>query len=211
MKKTFFLIVLCALLSAFSYGQSGTKSNQDAFANVIYVRLGYGLPGGNLKTEEVLTAGAKFEVGTLFYIRSLNLPEKFKIGVDATYLSLTGLVNKDNFINDNQTNSYFTAGLKLGPSISYNFAGSWIADVYLKVHPHYFITGEQNKYDAPTQLKIGYSTGLNVRYKALMIGYELTSSTYTFDVETTPSRAAMETTAKKIKLPVAFLTLGVNL
>lgn len=212
MKKTF-LLALTVLLAGYSFGQKTNGNKSNVFNNAMYVHVGYGFPGGDLKSENELTAGAQFEVGSRFYINSLALPEKLKLGIDATYLSISGMVNKDSLKNNNQTNSYFTAGVKVGPCVSYNFAGQWVADVFLKLHPHYFITGEHDAiYNAATQLKLGTSLGFNIRCKALMIGCEFTSAKYDFDVTThTPARALLETTSKSIKLPVTVLSIGVTL
>ena len=208
MKKNL-VFVFTMLFAATTFGQkSGT--NSDVINNAIYARIAYGYPGGTLKSEGVLTAGAQFEVGTVFYINKLSLPDELKLGVDVTYMSISGMVNKDNLVNNNQTNSYFTAGVKVGPCLSYNFAGKWIADLYFKLHPHYFITGEQNQYDAATQLKFGTSMGLNIRYRALMLGCEFTSARYDFDVAETASRALQASTSQSIKLPATFLSIGVN-
>ncbi|MEI6059356.1 MAG: hypothetical protein WCR72_01545 [Bacteroidota bacterium] len=210
MKKPF-LLVFAVLLAGFSFGQKGNGTNTNVFSNPLYVRIGYGSPGEDLKSEKVLTAGAQFELGSIFYINAVKLPEKLKLGIDATFLSFSGLVNRDSLSKNNKTNSYFTAGVKLGPCLSYNFAGHWIADAFIKFHPQYFITGEHDKYDAATQFKLGSSMGINIRYKALMIGCEFTSAKYDFDVATTTTRTALETTSKTIKLPVTFISLGVNL
>ncbi len=209
MKKNV-LLALALMIAGYSFGQKSADVKANVFHNTVYAHVAYGYPGGTLKTEGVLTAAAQFEVGSLFYINALPLPEKLKLGVDVTYMSISGLINKDNLSNNNQTNSYFTAGIKLGPCLSYNFAGQWVADVFVKLHPHYFITGEQNKYDAATQFKMGSSMGLNIRYKALMLGCEFTSAKYDFTVSDLSARSVQATTSQSIKLPVTFLSLGVN-
>ncbi len=207
MKKVI-LLAVSILMAAYSYSQS----SNNVFDNAVYARIGYGFPGGELKTNDVVTAGGQFEVGTIFYINSIKLADKLRLGVDVTYLSITGLLNMESSQNDNKTDSYFTAGLKVGPCVSYNLTGDLIGDVYFKIYPNMFIAGEteNHNYNAENQTKIGTSFGLNLRYKAVMLGFELTSNKYDFDLPVA-ARTIQATETQAIKLPVSFLTLGVNL
>jgi hypothetical protein len=68
------------------------------------------------------------------------------------------------------------------------------------------IAGETKYYDynAENQLKLATSFGLNVRYKAIMVGCEFTSAKYDFVVGT------LSPDNKTIKLPVTIVSLGVN-
>lgn len=191
---------------SFAQKNAGNK----LFHNALYARLGYAMPGGELKSGNILTAGAQFEVGNIFYINALKSPEKLKLGIDATYLSLSGFVNQDSLSANDETNSYFSAGVKIGPCLSYNFAAQWIADAYFKLEPKYFITGQKGIYDAATQFKLGTSFGLNIRYRAVMLGCEFSSAKYDFDVASTTVKALEDTTPKSVKLPVTVLSLGVN-
>jgi hypothetical protein len=207
MKKPL-LFWLALMFAAFSFAQKNAGKNP--FDNALYARLGYALPGGDLKTGNILTAGAQFEVGNIFYINALKSPEKLKLGIDATYLSLSGFVNQDSLSANDETNSYFTVGVKIGPCVSYNIAGQWIADAYFKLEPKYFITGQKGIYDAATQFKLGTSFGLNIRYRAVMLGCEFSSAKYDFDVISTTVKAVEVTTAQSVRLPVTVLSLGVN-
>lgn len=198
MKKAAFFALLL-VFTTMTYAQSN-----GVFDNAVYLRLGYGFPGGDLKTKEVITAGAQFEAGTIFYLQSLKLHEKLKLGIDVT-LAGQGFVNQDNMFNNNQTNSYMKAGLKVGPCLSYNFAGDWIADGYFKLFPHAFGTGEHDTYFAETQFKLGTSMGLNIRYKALILGCEMSSGKYDFEYS-----GGEEPENVSIKLPATMLSLGVK-
>lgn len=203
MKKiTLFAIV--ALLSVTAFSQKGV------FDNAVYIRPGYAFPGGDMKDGKVITHGAQFEVGTIFYISGVKLPDNMKFGIDATYMAISGYVNLDKSQNENKTDSYFRAGMKVGPCFSYNFAGNWIGDVYVKAYPHTFVTGEKENshLDAKTQTKVGLSTGLNIRYKALVIGYEFMTGKYKFDF-VDPS---MDVTSdsKNIAIPTSVLSIGVK-
>lgn len=204
--KRIILIVLIAVLGISAYSQNGNKG---VFDNAVYARLAYGMPGGELKTIGAVTAGGQFEVGTIFYLQKLTLPEKLKLGIDVTYLSISGVFNKKSSQDNNKTDSYFMAGAKVGPCVSYNFADEWIGDVYFKLYPHSFIAGETENhfYNAENQFKLGTSFGLNVRYKALMVGCEFTNAKYDFTI-TAPAKVASGKTS--VKLPVTFLSLGVN-
>jgi hypothetical protein len=207
MKKILLFAVLISLAVS-SFSQPGNS----AFNNAVYIRASYSMPGGTLKTDKVISGGAQFEVGTIFYINSLNLPEKLKLGIDATYLSFTGLFNSSAIKDSNETVSFFTAGAKVGPCLSYNFAPDWFADVYFKIHPNYFIVGQKDlAYAADNQFKIGTSFGLNVRWKVLMIGCEFTSAKYSFDLVNPLIDGILPVReSKSIKLPITNISLGVN-
>jgi len=192
------------MLALSAYCQvAGGEDNLD---NAVYARIGLGFPGGTLGDEEVVTAGPQFEVGTIFYLNSVKIADKMKLGVDVTYLSLSGVVNSPDLINDNKTDSYFMAGVKAGPCFSYNFAGKFIADAYFKLYPNMLIAGETeyHDYNAENQFKLGTSFGLNVRYRALMVGFEFSSTKYDFEVGTQSPKN------ESIKLPLTVVSLGVN-
>jgi len=208
MKKTIMLaVILVIAISAFSQ----KRTDKGVFKNAFYVRFGYGFVGGDLKSFNLINRDAQFELGSLFYINALNLPEKLKLGIDATYISLSGFAEKDSLMKNHKSVSYLTAGAKLGPCLSYNFAGKWIADLYFKIHPNGFSPVQQdNTYRAPIQFKMGTSFGLNIRWKALMLGTEFTSTKYDFKIFSPVSKALNSSTPTTIKLPAANLSLGVN-
>lgn len=203
--KRFFLLAVAIVLAVTTFSQNSDLDN------AVYVRLGYGMPGGTLKSAVNITAGAQFEVGSIFYINALKLPEKLKLGIDATYLSFSGFEDMQMMKDSNETVSYFTAGAKVGPVVSYNFAKNCVADVYFKLHPHYFITGQKHAdYIADNQFKLGTSFGLNVRWKFLMVGCELTSAKYDFTTTALPARKITSDQNVTFKLPVTNLSIGVN-
>jgi hypothetical protein len=192
-----------------AWSQKG--GDKGVFDNAFYARIGYAFPGGDLKTAESITAGALFEIGTIFYISDIKLPEKLKFGVDATFASISGFANQKMMNEENKTDSYFTAGFKVGPCISWNFTGHWIADAYIKFHSHMFGTGEHkyHGYEADGQKKFGTTGGLNIRWKALMLGWEFINSTYQFvRIPDTPDLESFH--EGKISLPVQNITLGVK-
>ena len=208
--KKLLLLSLVTLFAATTFAQS--KSNNGIFHNTTYVHVGYGFPGGTFKSEGLVTAAAQFECGTMFYLNFKSLPEKLRLGIDVDYLSLSGMANKDSLSKSNKSVSYFTAGIKLGPCVSYNFGGDFIGDAYFKVYPHKFITGQKDVvYTAPTQTQFGTSFGLNLRWKALMLGCEFSSATYDFEKTSSSSARAAEAVENvSINLPVTVLSLGVN-
>lgn len=204
--KRLFLLAVAIVLAVTTFSQNSDLDN------AVYVRLGYGMPGGTFKSTLNTTAGAQFEVGTIFYLNGLKLPEKLKLGIDATFLSFSGFVDRQMMKDNNETVSYFTAGAKVGPVVSYNFAKNFVGDVYFKLHPHYFITGQKHEdYTADNQFKLGTSFGLNVRWKFLMVGCEFTSAKYDFVQTLVPAARLLENTQDlSLKMPVTNLSLGVN-
>lgn len=205
-------IILFSLMSMIALVTYSQNSDKGVFDNAVYTHFGYSIPGGTLKTEEAITAGLQFEFGTIFYINKLELPEKLKLGLDATFVSISGFANREMSKEENKSDSYFTAGAKLGPIVSYNFTGQWIADAFFKVHPHQFIVGEteNHNFEAENQFKLGTSFGLNIRYKALMIGCEFTGAKYDFNSIINAGRSTLVTDTYSMKLPVTTISLGVN-
>jgi hypothetical protein len=205
MRKIFLTLLALTIVVAAWSQKSGDKG---VFDNAFYARIGYAFPGGELKDKEAITAGAQFEIGTIFYVRSVKLPEKLKFGIDATFVSISGFENLKMMNDQNKSDSYMRAGFKVGPAISYNFVDKWIADLYVKLHSNQFYTGEDENhgYHANTQKNFGTSVGLNIRWKALMLGYEFNTSQYDFDK--IPDGEGFK--SGKISLPVSQLTLGVK-
>jgi hypothetical protein len=207
--KRIILLAITALWAVSSYSQSG--EDKGVFDNAVYGRIGLGFPGGELGSNEVVTAAAQFEVGTIFYFSSLKIADNMKLGIDITYLIISGLANSPDLINDNKSDSYFLAGIKAGPCFSYNFTGKLIADVYFKLYPHLFRSGETqyHAYNGEDQTKLGTSFGLNVRYRALMVGFEYTSAKYDFVVGY-PDGSALYDYSESIKIPIPYFSLGVK-
>jgi hypothetical protein len=207
MKKL--LVLTAALVLSFtSYSQ---QTDKGVFDHAIYARLAYGMPGSPLKTDGVIDMSGLFEAGTIFYIHALKLPGTLKLGIDVTYVSATSLFNRQDATDNNETVSYFTAGAKLGPCLSWNFAGKCIADVYYKAHPNYFITGQKDDvYTAENQFKFGTSFGLNLRWNALMLGCEFTSASYDFSKITANKQVIAGAETEAMKIPVTNLSLGVK-
>jgi hypothetical protein len=206
--KKIVLLAIALVLAISSFSQS--RNNKGVFDNAVYFRVGGSFPGGDMKSAKFLTAGAQFEAGTIFYINAIKLPEQFRLGVDVTYVSVSGFYNKESLKDNNETISYFTAGSKVGPCFSYNFQGDWIIDAYIKLFPHQFITGQKDSYWlADNQFRLGTSMGLNIRWKVLMLGWEYTSAKYKY-YEASPSPDIFPDHTFYMTMPVTNLTLGLN-
>jgi len=180
MKKLTILLTV-ALISTAAFAQGSID-------NEVYFRFGYSLPtwkqfGGTKSDWSDLgfqkRGGFMGEVGTIFMLKSIPLPDGMAIGIDADYISFY-------FQRFNVENEFGTIDLatlrvdsKVGPSFTYSPVKNVAFDVYAKVDVSWVtataIIYDENADDAEGYGKIaavGLSTGFNVRLSVVMLGFE---------------------------------------
>jgi hypothetical protein len=171
------------------------SGNDNIFDNAFYLRVGSTKPLGPFgETPDNLghfydsysgekgfgaKRGIMAEMGTIFYL-DLPLPEKIKFGIDATFLdfSFNGVDWKD---PDVSISSFLFAGVKVGPAFSVNPIGKIVLDGYFKIAPTMVRVGYADYYsdnwscyiEDTYHSVIHKSIGLNFRYQALILGWEL--------------------------------------
>jgi len=207
--KTLALTLSLLAVTIASHSQHGHKG---VFDNAVYLRFGYALPTGEMVTEEVIAQGAGFEVGTIFYFNFLNFSDRFRVGLDATYASVGGYTNLDALAESFASDTYYLAGLKLGPCVSYNFGGRWIVDATFKIHPHRLgaVEDYNHGYHPLSHNEYGSALGFNLRWRALMLGCEMTSAKYDFEITRQTDQSLDITEKKTVKLPATTMTIGFN-
>ena len=205
------IVLTFAFLGVTIAGQC-QHGHKGVFDNAVYLRFGYSLPDGEMVTEEIITEGAGFEVGTIFYLNFLNFSDRFRVGIDATYASVGGYTNLNTLAESFASDTYYLAGLKIGPCVSYNFAGRWIVDATFKIHPHRLGAVEDfnHGYRPVSHNEYGSALGFNLRWRALMLGCEMTSAKYDFEITRSTDRSSDVTENKTVKLPATVLTIGFN-
>ncbi len=194
MKKIIFTITTVLLLL-------NTAIAQDALSNKFYFRYAISSPMdgyynyGDWEIEDFTNKkGGAIEFGSIFYLNSLDLGSKAKLGIDVNYFSASkhtlgmenieidldfGLGGGGSVSISFPDYKFYNFGSKVGLLFSYNIWDKLNADVYAKANPIWAnIAIMDYKDDSPLTYHTGfvgfkYSFGLNVRYDFIMLGAEL--------------------------------------
>lgn len=175
MKKILvFLLVTFVAISCFA---------QSRFDNEFYFRMGYSSPswqqfGGE---ESDWDGASKFgvvgEIGTIFMFKKIPLPENMAIGLDVDYLTFCYNQFSNNTSDVDLGTLRFDS--KIGPSFTFSPVKDLAFDAYVKADIAWVtataIVEDNNTDDADAYANIGtfgVSTGVNFRYKILMLGIE---------------------------------------
>ena len=177
MKKLTVLLV-AILISIASFAQSNID-------NVFYFRLGYSSPSweqfGGTKDDfkDFSKSGFMAEIGKIYMLNFIPMPENMAIGIDVDFLSIYW----HRFSNSNDFGDIDIATLrfdsKVGPSFTFSPVDKLAFDVYVKAD-FSWVTATAVVYDNDAAdadgygkvVSVGLSTGLNVRYSKLMLGIE---------------------------------------
>lgn len=159
---------------------------QDEFDNRFYFRFGYSSPSWTQFgfTESDWADGVKKkgymgEIGTIFMLNSIPMPDGMMLGIDVDYLSV--YYHQFSYHTQSINTDLGTLRLdsKVGPSFTYSPANKLAFDVYVKadlswVTATVFVyNNDAEDTDSYGDVAIlGLSTGLNVRYSVLMLGFE---------------------------------------
>ena len=185
MKKiSLLLLVIC--LSIPSFAQEG-----QGLDNRFYFRIGYSKPANSYLgynnspyQEYISTTGAVFEIGSIFMLNNLDLGEGLRIGINVDYAEIAyhQFTYDDSFeeviLRMGQISS------KAGPSISFSPVNRLVFDGFFKLKIPW-IAGAYFQADDPDideewysgAIGIGFSTGINIRYGALMLGFDYSTNT----------------------------------
>ena len=151
--------------------------------NVFYFRLGYSSPswkqfgGSEAFFKGYDKSGVTAEMGKIYMLKSIPLPQNMAIGINVDFISFYW----NRFSNSNKDIEIGTlrADSKVGPSFTISPVENLAFDAYIKANINWItataIVEDNNADDAEGYAKIGaigYSTGFNVRYSKLMLGFE---------------------------------------
>ena len=165
-----------------------TAFTQGSIDNEVYFRFGFSLPSwkqfggteadwqnaGNFKRK-----GFMGEVGTIFMLKSIPLPDGMAIGVNPDYLSVYWNQFTDDEAGNKRDFRTLRLDSKVGPSFTYSPVNKIAFDVYVKADINWF-TGTIYTVNDDTDnadiygdfMAIGLSTGINVRLSVVMLGFE---------------------------------------
>lgn len=196
MKKIIFTITTVLLLL-------NTAIAQDALSNKFYFRYAISSPMdgyynyGDWEIEDFTNKkGGAIEFGSIFYLNSLDLGPKAKLGIDVNYFSASKhTLGGEDFEIDLDFGSgldfgsisfgipeynFYNLGSKVGLLFSYNIWDKLNADIFAKANPIWANIAilDIKEEDSPLTYYTGfmglkYSFGLNVRYDFIMLGAEL--------------------------------------
>lgn len=204
-----------------------TTIAQDDYDNRFYFRFGYSNPSwtqfGSTESDwadGVKRSGFMGEIGTIFMLNGIPMPDKTVLGIDVDYLS--GYWNQFSYESMGENIDLITirADSKIGPSFSYNPVSKLFFDIYVKADISWF-TGTAIVYDNQTDDADGYSafatfglsTGVNIRYGVLMLGFEF--NTISPKLENVDNKGDYlgnmnEEGSDKSPLPTSNFTIGLN-
>lgn len=196
--KQITIILIACLLSLTSYSQDFESGDINKKS---YVRFGYSSPtytnygfSGKQDMSDNLTdfinskdpdydiskldsrIGAIFEIGTIFPLNSLNVGPNMRFGINVDWVTLRAHVFK---LQGSQNLYNLFAASKIGPSFTYAPAKAISIDVYAKVSPiwagavyYNHQEGDGNIDVYRGHLQFMYSTGVNVKFAFVMLGFE---------------------------------------
>jgi hypothetical protein len=175
------LLFLVSILSMSVFAQEGNLKSQ------FYFRLGTSIPSwesygaANKATwSDTKRFGAEIEMGSIFMLNAIHLAKGMRIGINVDYISL----NYHEFeVNRNSELTKYTfidgyLGTKIGPSFSYSPVKHLVFDIYGKINPVWI--GLANSHSDASDfdqtylgyMGIKYSFGFNIRFAALITGFE---------------------------------------
>ena len=182
----------CLAILAASIAVSTLAQNPGDLENQFYFRFGFSHPTGSYLGvdndafwDNYSRIGGTFELGSIFMINSAALADGLRLGINVDYAEFSY-----NQITDTDINSDFALGLlkvssKIGPSLSYSPAPHLVFDIFVKAKIPWVAgivtwdTEVQDVYIAGPA--VGVATGLNIRYRFLMFGFEFDSDKMKFE------------------------------
>jgi hypothetical protein len=223
--KKLFLTLLLSWLSLAVLSQ--TKSSQKTLDNEFYFRFGYSLPFWNQYGAEKTNweegskrLGFTSEVGTIFIFKNIPSSENMALGIDVDYISVYWHKFKT-FDEGSDIDLWnFRIDTKIGPSLTFNPIDRLAFDLFVKADFCWF-TATGIIYDNDMDemegyvdvFTVGISTGFNVRYSVLMVGFEF--NTINPQLENTENQGEYlgdvnNASSKKSLLPSVNFTLGLS-
>lgn len=180
-------VVLSISLTCFAQGGSEPDQNSGDLDNQFYFRFGFSDPIGNYLGfgdiwDEISRFGTSFELGSIFMLNGIPMPDGLRLGVNADYLSTTFHRLTPDAIDERLM--VWKLGAKVGLSLSYSPVQSLVFDTYIKAHIPAIALMWVEDYIEDLYIAtggIGIATGINVRYSFLMVGFEFHNGTMRFE------------------------------
>jgi len=195
-KKTMKKTLLALLILSFGLPTfAKKKGSKNDFDNQFYFRGGltrpmwkYGFAENKDDYEAdgftIKRKGGNFELGSIFFLNSIDFNDQMRIGINADYLNVSWATFQTEMdgVDGKYKNTTLFLGSKVGPSFTYSPVDKMFIDVYAKAHIVYFAPtvnydteGEDFDLDdaSVALFKLRPSFGFNFRYSVGMIGFEM--------------------------------------
>jgi len=223
MKKTS-LTVLALGISILTLAQSGgdvanqSQSSGD-LENQFYLRFAYSHPTASYFGLEETDfwdyfnrVGGVFELGHIFIINKAALSDGLRLGINVDYAEFSY-----HHLTDTDTDDILGVlklASKIGPSLSYSPAKKLVFDVFVKAKIPWVggIALVSDEVDEVFLAKpgIGIATGINVRYRFLMIGFEYNSDNMKFESQDYPGEYFGNFSDDSDKTPMPSLSFSLG-
>ena len=179
MKKIYLLLIALSVSSIVQSQDNGDLEKQ------FYIRFGFSNPTNsyigiddNSFWDEVNKSGGVFELGQIFILNSIPLSDGLRLGINVDYAEIS--YHQLSAKTTDDALGILKISSKIGPSISYSPANKLVFDAFIKAKIPWvagltFIEdGSVNVNDENYigTLGFGFSTGINVRYRFIMAGFE---------------------------------------
>lgn len=184
--KKLSIILLAICLSYVSIAQDG-----QGLDNRFYFRIGYSKPANsylgynNSSYQELIsTTGGGFEIGSIFMLNNLDLGDGLRLGINVDYAEVVYHQFKYEDIYEVVKLHMGQVSSKVGPSLSYSPVNRLVFDVFFKLKIPWIAACYFEAPDDPDlnedyylgAVDVGFSTGINIRYGVLMLGFDFSSN-----------------------------------
>jgi len=178
---------------ALSIAISTLAQNSGDLENQFYFRFGYSIPTSSYfgidddaYWDIVSKVGGTFELGSIFMLNRAALSDGLRLGINVDYAEISYNQLKEPAPPSTLYTGLVKLSSKIGPSLSYSPAPNLVFDVFVKAKIPW-IAGIVRWY--PDDLDevylagpgIGVATGINIRYRFLMFGFEFNSDRMKFE------------------------------
>lgn len=214
MKKT----CIALLVLAFSISSLAQGDLESTF----YFRFAYSQP-----TESYLGVdddefwdyfsrhGGVFELGHIFILNNPALADGLRLGINVDYAEFSYHQLTDTDVGADFALGVLKLASKIGPSLSYSPHGKLVFDVFFKAKVPWvggiaLYTSEEVEEVFLAKPGIGFATGLNMRYRFLLLGFEFNSDNMKFESQDYPGEyfGNLSDDSDKTPMPSMSFSLG---
>ena len=189
-----FLVVGISILSLAQSG--GDVENQSTSSgdleNQFYFRFAYSQAANSYLGVEDMEFwdsfsrwGATFELGSIFFFNSLDMADGLRLGINIDYAEFSYIQLTEIDDNIDFALGVFKLSSKIGPTLSFSPASKLVFDAFVKAKIPWVaglaIVGDEFDEGFFASPGFGLATGINVRYRFLMIGFEYNSDKMKFE------------------------------
>jgi hypothetical protein len=216
MKRTS-LAILALIISISTLAQNGGDLDSK-----FYFRFAYSQPASSYIGvdddafwDEFSRVGAAFELGNLFMLNSIDLSDGLRLGINVDFAEFSyQQLTRSEALSDFHI-SVAKVSSKVGPSLSYSPVPGLVFDVTVKAKIPWvgglvLWTPDDVEEWFLAKPTVGLATGLNIRYRFLMFGFEYNSERMKFESQDFPGTyfGNLSDDSDKTPMPSFSFSLG---